>query len=135
MASRGAPRQFPFTLEQTKRLFEQYQTETSENKIIRPCWPDFLSRNDISVEEAKRVINEPNNANRELSEYLKKALVWCTAQLMVHPGWGGQNAVKAIYLSKQDFGGIPYSDKQDIRARGDMTVNVKFGGKSKDPFG
>lgn len=135
MDKRGAPRQFPFTLEQTQKLFAQYKLETMENIIIRPCWPDFLTRNGISIEEAKEVINNPVDTNKNLSIYLKKALDWCTSQLMTHPGWGGNHAVKAIYLSKQDFGGTPYSDRQDISSKSDVTVKVNFGGKSKDPFG
>lgn len=135
MAPVGAPRQFPYTLDQFKVIFEQYKQDTAENNIPRPCWPDFLARNNILVDDAKEVINSPVNTNKALSLELKKALDWCTAQLMVHPGWGGSHGVKAIYLSKQDFGGTPYSDRQDIRQKGDMTVNVKFGGKVKDPFG
>ena len=96
MDKRGAPRQFPFTLEQTQELFEQYKQETMENIIIRPCWPDFLTRNGISIEEAKEVINNPVDTNKNLSIYLKKALDWCTSQLMTHPGWGGNHAVNLL---------------------------------------
>ena len=135
MAKLGAPRQFPYTLDQITELFEQYKADTNENIIICPCWPDFLSRNNISVEEAKETINNPVDTNKELSLFLKKALDWCTAQLMVHPSWGRQNSIKAIYLSKQDFGGTPYSDRQEIRQKGSMEINVKFGSKCKDPFG
>ena len=133
--ARGAPRQFPYTLEQTVELFEQYKLETEENTVLFPSWPDFLSRIKVSVQEADEVICGPVNTNKELSEYLKKALEWCFVQLFSNPNWL-KKPVAAIYLSKQKFGGYCYTDKQEVKQDTKMEINVSFGGKKKvkDPF-
>lgn len=132
--NRGAPRQFPYTLEQTEELFDQYQQETKENIVIYPSWPDFLSRINVTPEEADEVILNPVDTNKRLSEFLKKALGWCTAQLFSNENWL-KRPVAAIYLSKQKFGGRCYTDRQDIKQDTKTEVFVKWGGKSKDPFG
>lgn len=133
--ARGAPRQFPYTLEQTVELFEQYKLETEENTVLFPSWPNFLTRIKVSVQEADEVICDPVNTNKELSEYLKKALEWCVDQLFSNPNWL-KKPVPAIYLSKQKFGGRCYTDKQEVKQDTKMEVNVSFGGKKKvnDPF-
>lgn len=133
--ARGAPRQFPYTLEQTVELFEQYKQETEENTVLYPSWPNFLTRIKVSVQEADEVICDPVNTNKELSEYLKKALEWCVDQLFSNPNWL-KKPVPAIYLSKQKFGGRCYTDKQEVKQDTKMEVNVSFGGnkKVKDPF-
>ena len=131
---RGAPPQFPYSVAEIKERFEHYKAEYESGDIKKPCWPDFLTRNGISIEEGKDTINNPVNSNILLSKELQKMLDWCTAVLMTAPGWSGPNSIKAIYLSKQDFGGKPYSDRQDINASGKMDINVRFGSKSKDPF-
>ena len=133
--ARGAPRQFPYTLEQTVELFEQYKQETEENTVLYPSWPNFLTRIKVSVQEADEVICDPVNTNKELSEYLKKALEWCVDQLFSNPNWL-KKPIPAIYLSKQRFGGRCYTDKQEVKQDTKMEINVSFGGKKKvkDPF-
>jgi hypothetical protein len=126
----GAPRQFPFTLEETQELFEQYQKETYDNTVVFPSWPDFLSRINVTPQEADEVILNPVDTNKRLSEYLKKALGWCMAQLFSNPNWM-KKPVAAIYLSKQKFGGYCYTDKQEVKQDTKMEVNVKFGSKLK----
>ena len=133
--ARGAPRQFPYTLEQTVELFEQYKQETEENTVLFPSWPNFLTRIKVSVQEADEVICDPVGTNKELSDYLKKALEWCIDQLFSNPNWL-KKPVPAIYLSKQRFGGRCYTDKQEVKQDTKMEINVSFGGKKKvkDPF-
>ena len=133
--ARGAPRQFPYTLEQTVELFEQYKQETEENTVLFPSWPNFLTRIKVSVQEADEVICDPVGTNKELSDYLKKALEWCIDQLFSNPNWL-KHPVPAIYLSKQRFGGRCYTDKQEVKQDTKMEINVSFGGKKKvkDPF-
>ena len=130
----GPPSQFPYSAEQIWDKFEHYKAEYESGEIKKPCWPDFLTRNGVSIEEGRETINNPVNSNILLSKTLQKILDWCTAVLMTAPGWSGPNSIKAIYLSKQDFGGRPYSDRQDINASGKMQIDVRFGGKCKDPF-
>jgi hypothetical protein len=74
------------------------------------------------------------DTNKRLAEYLKKALGWCMAQLFSNPNWM-KKPIAAIYLSKQKFGGYCYTDKQEVKQDTKMDITVKFGGKSKDPFG
>ena len=131
---RGAPRQFPYSLDETKKLFEQYQSDTRENIVVFPSWPHFLSSINVTTQEADEVILNPVDTNKGLAEYLKKALGWCMAELFSNPNWM-KKPVAAIYLSKQKFGGTCYTDRQDIKQDTKMEVTVKFGGKSKDPFG
>lgn len=132
--NRGAPRQFPYTLEETEALFKQYQQETYDNTVVFPSWPDFLSRINVTTQEADEVMLNPVDTNKRLSEFLKKALGWCMAQLFSNPNWM-KKPVAAIYLSKQKFGGYCYTDRQDIKQDTKTEITVKFGGKSKDPFG
>ena len=130
----GAPRQFPYTLEETKKLFEHYQEQTKENIVVFPSWPDFLASINVTTQEADEVILSPVDTNKRLAEYLKKALGWCMAQLFSNPNWM-KKPIAAIYLSKQKFGGYCYTDKQEVKQDTKMDITVKFGGKSKDPFG
>lgn len=130
----GPPSQFPYSAEEIWEKFELYKAEYESGELKKPCWPDFLTRYAISIEEGRETINNPVNSNTLLSKTLQKILDWCTSALMTAPGWSGPNSVKAIYLSKQDFGGKPYSDRQDINASGKMQIDVRFGGKCKDPF-
>lgn len=133
----GAPRQFPYTLEQTTKLFEDYQKKTYDNIILFPSWPDFLASINVSTAEADETIIKPVATNKELSQYLKKALDWCFAQLFSNPNWL-KKPIAAIYLSKQKFGGRCYTDKQEVKQDTKMEISVNFGGKQKrkvDPAG
>lgn len=126
----GAPRQFPFTYEETVELFEQYQKDTYDNIVVYPSWPDFLARIGVTTEDADNVIIRPVDTNKRLSDYLKKSLDWCMAQLFSNPNWM-KKPVAAIYLSKQKFGNKCYTDRQDVKQDTKMDINVKFGNKVK----
>ena len=130
----GKPLKFPYDLKETIRRIELYKELTLEGNIRKPCWPDFCSRNGITTEDAKRMIQDFGPGEKSLSDELKKMLEWCTSQLMTADAWSGGNAAKAIFLSKQDFGLGGYSDRQDIKTDSKVEISVKFGGKSKDPF-
>ena len=134
MGVSGPPKKFPYDEQETDRRIELYKELTLEGHVKKPCWTDFLARNNISVDEAKRMIREYGPGEKTLSENLKKMLEWCTAQLFTADSWGGGNQAKAIFLSKQDFGLGGYSDRQDVKTDSKVEISVKFGGKSKDPF-
>lgn len=132
----GPIRQFPYTLDQTKELFEQYKQKVQENEILFPCWQDFCVFIDVDTDTADKTMLTPVDTNKELAEYLKKAVKWCFNQLFTNPNWL-KKPVAAIYLSKQKFGGYCYTDKQEVKQDTKMEINVSFGGKRKvqDPFG
>lgn len=132
---RGAPPQFPYTLEEFHEIFERYKQKYYAGELKKPFWPDFLAENEISLEAAKATIKEPVASNRVLSEELKKALEWCTAKLMVADEWTKpQTSSKSMFGLKQDFGIGGYTDRQDINASGKVDIQVRFGSKCKDPF-
>lgn len=130
---RGRERQFPYSYDKTMELFEHYKNETQANKVEYPCFQDFLDRYNILLEDADSVVNNPNDKNRDLSLLLKKIIEWSFNQLFTNPNWL-KKPVAAIYLSKQKICGYGYSDKTEVKQNGEMAINVKFGGKSKDPF-
>ena len=134
MGVSGPPKKFPYDEQETKKRIELYKKETDKGNIRKPCWTDFLARNEISVDEATRMIKDYGPGEKALSETLKKMQEWCIAQLFTADAWGGGNAAKAIFLSKQDFGLGGYSDRQDVKTDSRVEISVKFGGKSKDPF-
>ena len=135
MATAGQPRKYPYTLDETNQKIELYKDLTAEGYIKKPCWPDFLARNGIGVDEAKRMIDNYGPGEYELSRALKRMLEWCQAQIMTSDGWSGSSMTKAIFLAKQDFGGgVAYSDRQDVKTDSRVEISIKFGGKSKDPL-
>jgi hypothetical protein len=128
--ARGAPRQFPYTLEETQEKFELYKQKVADNEVLFPCWQDFCVFIDVDTDMADEVMLDPVGTNKELSEYLKKSLKWCFNQLFTNPNWL-KKPVAAIYLSKQKFGGYCYTDKQEVKQDTKMDINVSFGGKKK----
>lgn len=131
---RGRERQFPYTYEETASKFEQYKKDTRENIVEFPCFQDFLDRNNILLDDADNVVNSPNDKNKDLSLLIKKIIEWSFNQLFTNPNWL-KKPVAAIYLSKQKVCGYGYTDKSEVKQDTKTEVNVKFGGKSKDPFG
>ena len=130
----GPNRQFPYTLEEIEERFEQYKQEIDDNTVLFPCIQDFFDRNDILMEEADNTVNDPVDKNIDLSKYLKKIIGWHFNQLFTNPNWL-KKPVAAIYLSKQKVCGFGYTDKTEVKQDTKMDVNVKFGSKSKNPFG
>ena len=130
---RGRERQFPYTYEETVEIFEQYKNDTMEDIVKFPCFQDFLDRNNILLEDADSVVNDPNGKNTDLSKLLKKIIEWSFNQLFTNPNWL-KKPVAAIYLSKQKICGYGYTDKSEVKQDAKMEVSVKFGGKCKNPF-
>lgn len=126
----GAPRQFPYTLEETKERFEHYLDEVNAGSIKYPQIKDFFFRNNISMDDASAVVKSPVGTNKALSEYIKRIIEWHFITLFSHPDWL-KKPVLAIYLSKQSVCGYCYTDKQEVKQDTKMDVNVSFGGKKK----
>ena len=61
---------------------------------------------------------------------LKNMGIWCEAQLVSNPNWGGKMAVKAMFLLKQGFGrSRRYVDERSGKKAGEgVTVKMTFGG-------
>lgn len=134
---RGPNRQFPYSYEETEQLFEQYKQDVRNNIVVFPCFQDFLDRNNILLEDADNVVNNPNDKNKDLSLLIKKIIEWSFNQLFTNPNWL-KKPVAAIYLSKQKVCGYGYTDKSEVKQDTKMDVNVSFGSKGKkmkDPFG
>jgi hypothetical protein len=67
---------------------------------------------------------------------LKNMGLWCEAQLVSNPNWGGKMAVKAMFLLKQGFGrSRKYVDEKSAKKGGvgPVTVIQSFG--DGDPRG
>lgn len=125
----GKPRQFPLELEETEKAIEEYKRKYYNGEIKIPTVSGFCAFIGTNEEKFVETKDNPVAKNILISEALKNFGAWsndiifnqCSAPMA------------RLYLS-QGFGGHKYTDKQDITATGEMSINVNWGGKGKDPF-
>lgn len=122
---------FPYDDKQFDRLFNKYKEDVGAGVYARADISHFCSVIGVSLDELVETV-KGENTPKALVKSIKKLITWIQGQYMVAPGWGGPNASKAIFALKQDLGGYTYTDKQDIKASGEMQVKIQFGGKSTD---
>ena len=122
----GKPRQFPLELEETEIAIEEYKRKYYENELNIPSVAGFCAFIGTNQERFNDTIYNPVAKNIPLSETLKNFGSWCDAITI-----DKCSAPMARIILSQGFGGHKYTDKQDITANGEMTINVKFDSKLK----
>ena len=128
----GAPRQFPIEYEEVAKAIEDYKAKTEDGTYKKPNIPHFLGLIGASVDEYMDVVYKPNNKNIPLSEMLKKFGTWMDGEVFARSG--GPNGSTSIFYLKQGFGGMKWTDKQEVKQDIDAKISVKFDGV-KDAFG
>ena len=131
----GAALKFPLTCEQTRRKIREYRKKVENGEFEKADFWHFCGFLGVDDETVLQVIRSPGKQNRELAQELRRLICWIKGQYATAPGWNGSNGSKALFLLKQDIGGMQLSDKPEGRAEGKLEVTVKFGGRVKDPFG
>ena len=129
----GNTPQWPMSYRETVDAINRYEADVASGKYSRADLAHFCGVIGVASSTFVTVAKEPVASNIPISEELKKFVTWIQGEYSVAPGWGGPNASKAIFNLKQDFGGMVYTDRQDVNATGKVTVDVSFGG-SKDSF-
>lgn len=122
----GKPRQFPLELEEAEIAIEEYKRKYYENELNIPSVAGFCAFIGTNQERFNDTIYNPVAKNIPLSETLKNFGSWCDAITI-----DKCSAPMARIILSQGFGGHKYTDKQDITANGEMTINVKFDSKLK----
>lgn len=122
----GKPRQFPLEYEEAEQAIEEYKQKYYENIINIPSVAGFCAFIGTNQERFNDVIYNPVAKNIPLSELLKNFGSWCDAITI-----DKCSAPMARIILSQGFGGHKYTDKQDINANAEMTINVKFDSKLK----
>jgi hypothetical protein len=122
----GKPRQFPLELEETEKAIEEYQSKYYNGEINIPSVAGFCAFIGTNQERFNDTKDNPVAKNIPLSETLKNFGSWCDAITI-----DKCSAPMARLILSQGFGGHKYTDKQDLNATGEMTINVKFDSKLK----
>ena len=131
----GTVKKFPLTCEQTRRRIREYRKKVENGEFEKADFWHFCGFLGVDDETVLRVIRNPGKQNQELAQELRQLICWIKGQYATAPGWNGSNGSKALFLLKQDIGGILLTDKPESRQEGKLEVTVKFGGRVKDPFG
>ena len=131
----GAVKLFPLTVEETRRKIRQYQKKVEDGTFEKADFWHFCGFLGVDDETVLETMERPGNKNREVAAELKRLVCWIKGQYATAPGWNGANGSKALFLLKQDIGGLQLTDKPESRQEGKLEVTVKFGGRVKDPFG
>ena len=137
-ADSGIITDFPYNDKTLAEAIEEYKRRTAAGEVQLPSWPDFcafLGCPDDKLEEVMERGFTKKGAYYNRAMMLKNMGLWCEAQLVSHPNWGGKMAVKAMFLLKQGFGrSRKYQDeKSGKKAAGVGAVRVTFG--DEDPRG
>ena len=137
-ADSGIITDFPYNDTTLREKISEYQSRAYSGEIPLPSWPDFCAFVGCPDEKLEEVMERgfgKKGAYYNRAMQLKNMGLWCEAQLVSNPNWGGKMAVKAMFLLKQGFGrSRKYVDEKSARKGvGVGTVNVTFGGD--DPRG
>ena len=127
--------QFPLTCEQTRRKIREDRRKVESGEFEKADFWHFCGYLGVDDETVLQVIREPGRKHQDLARELRQLVSWVKGQYATAPGWNGSNGSKALFLLKQDLGGIQLTDKPEHRQEGKLEVSVKFGGRTKDPFG
>lgn len=131
----AAGTEFPLTCQQTREKIREYQQLVESGEFEKADFWHFCGFLGVDDETVLQIIRSPGRKNRELALELRKLVSWVKGQYATAPGWNGSNGSKALFLLKQDLGGVQLTDKPEGRQEGKLEVRVKFGGRVKDPFG
>ena len=127
--------EFPLSVQQARKRIREYQQKVESGDFEKADFWHFCGYLGVDDETVLQVIRQPGRKNRELAQELRRLVSWVKGQYATAPGWNGSNGSKALFLLKQDIGGIQLTDKPEGRQEGKLEVTVKFGGRTKDPFG
>ena len=131
----AAVKAFPLSPEETKRKIRQYQKKVEDGTFEKADFWHFCGFLGVDDETVLATMERPGNKNREVAAELKRLVCWIKGQYATAPGWNGSNGSKALFLLKQNIGGLLLTDRPEGRSEGKTEITVKFGGRSKDPFG
>ncbi len=131
----GVTPQFPLSLEETREKIRQYKENVENGTFEKADFWHFCGFLGVDDETVLQLVQKPSVKNRELALELKRLVSWVKGQYATAPGWNGSNGSKALFLLKQNIGGLLLTDRPDHRTEGKTEITVKFGGRSKDPFG
>lgn len=131
----SATPQFPLSLEETKQKILQYKENVENGTFEKADFWHFCGYLGVDDETVLQVIQKPGSKNKALAMELRRLVSWVKGQYATAPGWNGSNGSKALFLLKQNIGGLLLTDRPDGHREGKTQITVKFGGKSKDPFG
>lgn len=126
---------FPLSLEETKEKIRQYQEKVEDGTFEKADFWHFCGFLGVDDETILQVMERPGSKNKALATELKRLVCWIKGQYATAPGWNGSNGSKALFLLKQNIGGVLLTDRPEGKQEGKREITVKFGGRSKDPFG
>ena len=126
---------FPLTCEQVREKIGQYKENVENGTFEKADFWHFCGFLGVDDETVVQVIRNPTGKNRELAMELRRLVSWVKGQYATAPAWNGSNGSKALFLLKQNIGGILLTDKPEGRPDGKMEITVRFGGGVEDPFG
>lgn len=128
----AAPRQFPLNFDDTQKAIEEYKNKYYSKEIQKPSIAGFLGTIGANIDDYMEVIYSPVGTNKALSELLKNFGTWMDGVTI--EAFDGKSGSMARFLLSQGFGGYKYNNAVDD-GKGNVSITVNFGGKSKDPFG
>lgn len=131
----GTTPKFPLTCEQVRRRIREYRKKVENGEFEKADFWHFCGFLGVDDETVLQIVRSPGRQNRELAQELRRMICWIKGQYATAPGWNGSNGSKALFLLKQDIGGLQLTDKPEGRREEKLEVTVKFGGRVKDPFG
>ena len=126
---------FPLTWKQTKEKIRRYKELVENGSFEKADFWHFCGFLGVDDETVLQVIREPEEKQQNLAMELKRMVCWIKGQYATAPGWNGTNGSKALFLLKQDIGGLRLSDKPDSRENGKTEIIMRFGEGMDDPFG
>lgn len=126
---------FPLTWKQTKEKIRRYKELVEDGSFEKADFWHFCGFLGVDDETVLQVIREPEEKQQNLAMELKRMVCWIKGQYATAPGWNGTNGSKALFLLKQDIGGLRLSDKPDSRENGKTEIIMRFGEGMDDPFG
>ena len=124
-----------YTAEELQQITDKYFDSFRDNPNLRGGPSDYLSLIGMDMALATEICQNPLKPYEAHSKILKSAAVRMRAHLETSPAWGGKDAVKAIYLTKQQlWDGNAYTDRQEVNAKASGTIRIMFGAtKGHDP--
>lgn len=126
---------FPLTWKQTKEKIRRYKELVEDGSFEKADFWHFCGFLGVDDETVLQVIREPEEKQQNLAMELKRMVCWIKGQYATAPGWNGSNGSKALFLLKQDIGGLRLSDKPESRENGKTEIIMRFGEGMDDPFG
>lgn len=126
---------FPLTWKQTKEKIRRYKELVEDGSFEKADFWHFCGFLGVDDETVLQLIREPDEKQQNLALELKRMVCWIKGQYATAPGWNGSNGSKALFLLKQDIGGLRLSDKPESRENGKTQIVMQFGEGMDDPFG